>query len=195
MFLLLDITNMTVSKETQLQKCQHNMETWKMLSLAKRKYGEIEEVDSQTGSGSSPLKNGVHTNTKNCSNGTSSLKMSKLTENCNKSNLSSGYVDNSQSHDKMDQSKQNNTASSSGCTDSQDLDTQKQLGTNCDDFFVNFSCIYDALLWASHGRDQNLKDPCNLPAQIQEADHVQVLVTGSIHLVGGVLGIVSDDYN
>lgn len=195
MFLLLDITNMTVSKETQLQKCQHNMETWKMLSLAKRKYGEIEEVDSQTGSGSSPLKNGVHTNTKNCSNGTSSLKMSKLTKNCNNSNISSGHVDNSQSHDKIDQSKQNNTASSSSCTDSQDLDTQKQLGTNCDDFFVNFSCIYDALLWASHGRDQNLKDPCNLPAQIQEADHVQVLVTGSIHLVGGVLGIVSDDYN
>ncbi|XP_063423974.1 folylpolyglutamate synthase, mitochondrial-like isoform X2 [Mytilus trossulus] len=191
-----DITNMTVSKETQLQKCQHNMETWKMLSLAKRKYGEIEEVDSQNDSGSSPLKNGVHRNNENnCSNGTSFLKMSRLTENCNNSNSSSDHVDNSQSHDNIDQSKQNNTASSSSCTDSQDLGTQKQLSTNCDNYFVNFSCIYDALLWASHGRDQNLKDPCNLPAQIQEADHVQVLVTGSIHLVGGVLGIVSDDYN
>ncbi|XP_052094486.1 folylpolyglutamate synthase, mitochondrial-like isoform X2 [Mytilus californianus] len=195
-----DITNMTVSNETQLQKCQHNMETWKMLSLSKRKYGEIEEVtevDSQPGSYSSPLKNGVHTNTENnCLNGTSSLKKSRLTENCNNSNLSSGLVDNSQSHDNIDQSKQNSyTASTSSCTDSLGLGTPKQLGTNCNNFFVNFSCIYDALLWASHGRDQNLKDPCNLPAQIQEADHVQVLVTGSIHLVGGVLGIVSDDYN
>lgn len=195
-----DITNMTVSSETQLQKCQHNMETWKMLSLSKRKYGEIEEVtedDSQSGTCSSSLKNGVHTNTENyCLNGTSSLKKSKLTENCNNSNLSTGHVDYSQSHDNVDQSKQNSyTASSSSCTDSQGLGTPKQLGTNCDNFFVNFSCIYDALLWASHGRDQNLKDPCNLPAQIQGADHVQVLVTGSIHLVGGVLGIVSDDYN
>lgn len=195
-----DITNMTVSSETQLQKCQHNMETWKILSLSKRKYGEIEEVtedDSQSGTCSSPLKNGVHTNTENyCLNGTSSLKKSKLTENCNNSNLSSGHVDYSQSHDNVDQSKQNSyTASSSSCTDSQGLGTPKQLSTNCDNFFVNFSCIYDALLWASHGRDQNLKDPCNLPAQIQGADHVQVLVTGSIHLVGGVLGIVSDDYN
>lgn len=195
-----DITNMTVSSETQLQKCQHNMETWKILSLSKRKYGEIEEVtedDSQSGTCSSSLKNGVHTNTENnCLNGTSSLKKSKLTENCNNSNLSTGHVDYSQSHDNVDQSKQNSyTASSSSCTDSQGLGTPKQLGTNCDNFFVNFSCIYDALLWASHGRDQNLKDPCNLPAQIQGADHVQVLVTGSIHLVGGVLGIVSDDYN
>ncbi|CAC5375902.1 FPGS [Mytilus coruscus] len=195
-----DITNMTVSSETQLQKCQHNMETWKILSLSKRKYGEIEEVtedDSQSGTCSSSLKNGVHTNTENnCLNGTSSLKKSKLTENCNNSNLSTGHVDYSQSHDNVDQSKQNSyTASSSSCTDSQGLGTPKQLGTNCDNFFVNFSCIYDALLWASHGRDQNLKDPCNLPAQIHGADHVQVLVTGSIHLVGGVLGIVSDDYN
>lgn len=195
-----DITNMTVSSETQLQKCQHNMETWKILSLSKRKYGEIEEVtedDSQSGTCSSSLKNGVHTNTENNRlNGTSSLKKSKLTENCNNSNLSTGHVDYSQSHDNVDQSKQNSyTASSSSCTDSQGLGTPKQLGTNCDNFFVNFSCIYDALLWASHGRDQNLKDPCNLPAQIQGADHVQVLVTGSIHLVGGVLGIVSDDYN
>lgn len=159
--------------ETQLKKCQHIMETWKELSRSKRKNIEIEEVNTE-------VQNG--------------MTKSGLTADCNLYNLSSAHC---QSLDNVDQSKQNDyTASSSSSrgTDSTDDCTQKQLATDFDSFVVKFPCIYDALLWASHGRDQNLKDACNVPAQVNGADHVQILVTGGMHLVGGVLGIVSDDY-
>ncbi|CAG2238296.1 FPGS [Mytilus edulis] len=168
-----DTTNMNFSMETQLKKCQHIMETWKELSRSNRKNIEIEEVNTE-------VQNG--------------MTKSGLTADCNLYNLSSGHC---QSLDNVDQSKQNDyTASSSSSrgTDSTDDCTQKQLATDFDSFVVKFPCIYDALLWASPGRDQNLKDACNVPAQVHGADHVQILVTGGMHLVGGVLGIVSDDY-
>ncbi|VDI76434.1 folylpolyglutamate synthase, partial [Mytilus galloprovincialis] len=168
-----DTTNMNFSMETQLKKCQNIMETWKELSRSNRKNIEIEEVNTE-------VQNG--------------MTKSELTADCNLYNLSSGHC---QSLDNVDQSKQNDyTASSSSSrgTDSTDDCTQKQLATDFDSFVVKFPCIYDALLWASHGRDQNLKDACNVPAQVNGADHVQILVTGGMHLVGGVLGIVSDDY-
>lgn len=56
-----------------------------------------------------------------------------------------------------------------------------------------FTNIHDALVWAGQGRDPRL--PSNgsggspLPAEMKEAVHVQVLCTGSLHLVGGVLAL------
>lgn len=57
-----------------------------------------------------------------------------------------------------------------------------------------FSSIYEALIWWSKGKDNELcskrlltvKD---IPFSLKEADHIQVLVTGSVYLVGGVLTI------
>ncbi|CAE1270014.1 FPGS [Acanthosepion pharaonis] len=57
-----------------------------------------------------------------------------------------------------------------------------------------FSSIYEALFWWSKGKDNELcskklltiKD---IPFSLKEADHIQVLVTGSVYLVGGVLTI------
>lgn len=64
---------------------------------------------------------------------------------------------------------------------------------------IIFPCIQDALLWLSCGRDPSLtgellSPPAFPPPQrLQEAAHIQVLVTGSLHLVGGVLGVIDPE--
>ncbi|MEQ2199050.1 hypothetical protein XENOCAPTIV_023675, partial [Xenoophorus captivus] len=61
-----------------------------------------------------------------------------------------------------------------------------------------FPCILSALQWITQGRDPVLKDPAKtvLPvkpsisakaAPLRNAAEIHVLVTGSLHLVGGVL--------
>lgn len=60
-------------------------------------------------------------------------------------------------------------------------------------------CINDALLWISQGSDPNLvAGYYNIPSQVVpqdlvEADQVQVLVTGSLHLVGGVVACIQPE--
>lgn len=57
-------------------------------------------------------------------------------------------------------------------------------------------CINDALLWMSQGRDSQLTSEYSVipdmavPRDLEEAEQVQILVTGSLHLVGGVLACV-----
>jgi len=57
-------------------------------------------------------------------------------------------------------------------------------------------CINDALLWMSQGRDNQLTSEYSVinnmpvPRDLVEAEQVQILVTGSLHLVGGVLACV-----
>jgi len=58
-------------------------------------------------------------------------------------------------------------------------------------------CINDALLWATAGRDADLPPPYGdpstshpTPPSLLKADLVQLLVTGSLHLVGGVVGCI-----
>lgn len=59
---------------------------------------------------------------------------------------------------------------------------------------ITIPCINDALLWLTHGRDLHLTPDIQsipdhpLPIDLVTADQVQVLVTGSLHLVGGALG-------
>ncbi|KAK7078098.1 hypothetical protein SK128_023155, partial [Halocaridina rubra] len=61
---------------------------------------------------------------------------------------------------------------------------------------IIFPCINDALLWLSCGRCESLQGelivpPAFPPPQyLQKASQIQVLVTGSLHLVGGVLSII-----
>ena len=62
-----------------------------------------------------------------------------------------------------------------------------------------FSSVLDALRWATQGHDPLLK--CSeqtmqvLPPPLKDFEHVQILVTGSLHLVGGVLGLVMPNVN
>ncbi|XP_012944070.1 uncharacterized protein LOC106013299 [Aplysia californica] len=64
-----------------------------------------------------------------------------------------------------------------------------------------FPCISRGLAWATHGREPLLSltqddlDLLPLPAGLSGADHVQVLVTGSLLLVGGVLTVIDPGMN
>lgn len=61
---------------------------------------------------------------------------------------------------------------------------------------IIFPCIHDALKWLSCGREAMLQgDLLQPPAfppprKLEEASQVQILVTGSLHLVGGALSIL-----
>ncbi|XP_006818114.1 folylpolyglutamate synthase, mitochondrial-like [Saccoglossus kowalevskii] len=63
---------------------------------------------------------------------------------------------------------------------------------------ASFVCAMHAVQWAACGKDPYIphprhKDPTP-PQSIMEADHVQVLVTGSLLLVGRVIGILVPDF-
>ena len=60
-----------------------------------------------------------------------------------------------------------------------------------------FSCIDHALHWITSGRDPTLPRPSDdltaphpLPLDIANATHIQLLVTGSLHLVGTVMSVM-----
>lgn len=53
-----------------------------------------------------------------------------------------------------------------------------------------FQSVSQALQWASWGRDSFLPPPLSSPAPFPVATHVQLLVTGSLHLVGTVMGVL-----
>ncbi|XP_041370264.1 folylpolyglutamate synthase, mitochondrial-like [Gigantopelta aegis] len=77
-----------------------------------------------------------------------------------------------------------------------DLRMNNKVRTSDESFSYAFPCILQALNWTTQGRDPNLSgdadiDIYNIPETLQSAAHIQVLVTGSLHLVGGVLGLVS----
>lgn len=62
-----------------------------------------------------------------------------------------------------------------------------------------FTTIQEALQWVSKGMNHELetveRDLGPLPKVLQEAEHVQVLCTGSLHLVGGVIGLLDPNIN
>ena len=60
-----------------------------------------------------------------------------------------------------------------------------------------FSCVNHALHWITSGRDSTLPPPSDdmtaphpLPPDIAKATHIQLLVTGSLHLVGTVMSVM-----
>ncbi|XP_014782935.1 folylpolyglutamate synthase, mitochondrial isoform X1 [Octopus bimaculoides] len=59
-----------------------------------------------------------------------------------------------------------------------------------------FESIHDCIFWCSQGKDKALNKRLSIqpsmPSILEEADHVQILVTGSLYLVGGVLTIFKD---
>ena len=64
-----------------------------------------------------------------------------------------------------------------------------------------FSSIQEALTFITQGRERdfpvatNHESSSEVPAQIRDADHIQVLCTGSLHLVGGALQLLDPDLN
>lgn len=60
-----------------------------------------------------------------------------------------------------------------------------------------FPCILEALAWAGQGRDPGVQVqdpqaiPQTIPSFLSEAQHIQVLATGSLNFVGGVLDVLS----
>ena len=67
-----------------------------------------------------------------------------------------------------------------------------------EDKMATFNCLSQALRWCSAGRDPSLPPPSPeakistlLPLiEVSEAAHVQVLITGSLHLVGAAMNIL-----
>lgn len=65
----------------------------------------------------------------------------------------------------------------------------------------SFPCVRHALSWATQGKDADIsvKDPNasipDIPASLEDADHIQVLVTGSLHLVGAILSVLDPNMN
>uniref|UniRef100_A0ABM0MKA0 tetrahydrofolate synthase n=1 Tax=Saccoglossus kowalevskii TaxID=10224 RepID=A0ABM0MKA0_SACKO len=63
--------------------------------------------------------------------------------------------------------------------------------------YVKFECVKHALQWLSCGKDSHMPNPRSEdptpPQSIMEADHVQVLVTGSLYLIGCVIHVLDLD--
>ena len=59
--------------------------------------------------------------------------------------------------------------------------------------------IHDALQWISQGRDPLFEAATNdigkVPEVLHQCCHLQVLCVGSLHLIGGVLGLLQPDMN
>lgn len=90
-----DLTNMTVTKETQVQKCIHNMDTWKRLLMSKKKMSDDNNVELK---GENPsmnvtnikgdnlsmnLTNGSQDNVTNGTGYVTANKVPRLAEDCN----------------------------------------------------------------------------------------------------------------
>ncbi|XP_011676566.1 folylpolyglutamate synthase, mitochondrial [Strongylocentrotus purpuratus] len=91
---------------------------------------------------------------------------------------------------------------SSTCNQSGDRTLTRNLdGTGSDQFvdakLVKLSSMTDALQWAACCKDSNLSSPSlhdPTPSNhATSANHIQVLITGSLHLVGGVIGILDPE--
>ena len=64
-----------------------------------------------------------------------------------------------------------------------------------------FSSIQEALTFITQGRERDFpvasdyESSTEVPGLIRDADHIQVLCTGSLHLVGGALQLLDPDLN
>ena len=93
--------------------------------------------------------------------------------------------------DKMDQlNTLTHTSKEVNCNGQSEIVCDNDYGT----VTREFSSIYTALQWATQGRELSMDTEIDLeeeiPSKLKNVDHIQVLVTGSLHLVGGVLGVV-----
>ncbi|XP_052719273.1 folylpolyglutamate synthase, mitochondrial-like isoform X3 [Crassostrea angulata] len=139
-----DATNLTVTKESQLNRVLANMLLFERLAVKKLQQQKHEKESTQTDT--------------SCS----AAKKSKL----DNDSLENG--DNSQH---------------TVCMIEDSVITK------------DFPCISSALTWATQGREPNtsLQSFTEVPSKLRNAEHIQILVTGSIHLVGGVIGLIGSE--
>lgn len=157
------MTDMSYTKESELARCQQNMDNWTKLT---------QEVG----------KNQADT----CGH------ITKESDHIEKG-VSADYTENGFSSPQIGNGVSEYHTENNGSADLQPSVTGKSQRCHCDSRVVQFPSIYDSLIWASHKKDPNLKHSFDLPPQINGVDHVQVLVTGSLYLVGGTLGILCNN--
>jgi len=61
-----------------------------------------------------------------------------------------------------------------------------------------FPCISSALRWICNGRELEIQKPVDgspeVPLKMAECEHIQIVVTGSLHLVGGLMKYLGPIY-
>ncbi|XP_021354961.1 folylpolyglutamate synthase, mitochondrial-like isoform X2 [Mizuhopecten yessoensis] len=201
----LDLTNNTVTTESQHARCLLNKEFWIKVHQSRTAGAEFSD-DVPSGTSKRTLQNGNANGQTNGSN-----KRLKVDHNDD---------DISQTEDQKSLKSSNGVSLDLGNGESKSVIN----GESEDPLFHNISCeqatcdsrsihshdtdvisqvfpsIFDALKWATQGRDQLVNDDIKLdlndiPEDLRDPAHIQVLVTGSLHLVGGVLRAVGPDYN
>lgn len=117
---------------------------------------------------------------------------SSATNRDSQSDLASSHI-----HKSVAQSESSSDSGISDC-DSSNCSSQSNSFIQSKDVPSHvFSYIYQALYWSTQGKDK-LIPSCTTPlpetpTSISDADHIQILVTGSLHLVGGVLRVLDVD--
>jgi len=105
-------------------------------------------------------------------------------------------VENSSSHNRLSVA---NRDLSGECSDGEGVHISDDCADNGRESCMRtelFGSILDALHWITQGKDASLPQVImNVPSVglLREADHLQVLCTGSLHLVGGVLALLEPD--
>jgi len=159
------MTKQFLTRESEMKNCQNNMDIWKRMVQA------------------APM-NCVH---KKCNQVISDkdhqTKTAHAQHHTDCNGVSSDHTANGETL---------NHAANGFSSDLQSRNIYDRQAVDSDSHIIMLPCIYDALLWASHKNDPHLKASFDLPAQIRGADHVQVLITGSLYLVGAALGILSN---
>ena len=94
---------------------------------------------------------------------------------------------------RTDSSDFNSQHSSDMCTESHENSSTDASSAQ------TFNSIQDALKWATQGRDLNISQTYlpsgGDPELLKNADHIQILCTGSLHLIGGVIRIVDPNFD
>lgn len=168
------MTNFTVSRERQDKKCLENKEIWERISRLKLRHSQNSLDDIPEESRMQPdKKKRKHQYSTNQSTGITN---------------SSQYVDQSRLELGFKEVK------SSAVEDVKDDLSQPQNGMVI--WTEYFPSISKTLSWATQGRDpsiaDNIKIPC-LPNNLKDSDHIQILITGSLHLIGGVLTVINEE--
>ncbi|XP_060079095.1 folylpolyglutamate synthase, mitochondrial-like [Ylistrum balloti] len=196
-----DLTNNTVTTESQHSRCLQNKECW--INVYQSRTSEAAFTDGITNfSSKRTLQN---RNSKGQTNGANK----RLKTNHNGDTMSqSGNQNSSRLPNEVSSDHEDSLSKSVINNESVDASSQKSEQIDCDcpltcEMDVNskvFPSIYNALQWATQGRDplvvdDNELDLNEIPEDLRDPAHIQVLITGSLHLVGGVLRAVGPDYN
>ena len=82
----------------------------------------------------------------------------------------------------------------------QNEDADKRIRENAASYDMDIDAINREQQWINQGSDPDLppsadSDSRPVPLALRNAKHIQVLCTGSLHLVGGILGVLDPNLN